>query len=531
VSGWVRVYPRLKSALTKERLLIGCILLLGCVVRVAHLAFLSINAPNKGGGLFLEFAQQIAAHGFAIPSNVPFYTDEGIPFAYPPLPFYVEAILIHGFSLPKFLVANLLPPLTAILTLLVFYRLTKELELKPWTRMIALLAYATMTAAFSEPISAGGLAEAFGSLSLACFAISLVRAYKRDTVASHVVVGLLWAFCVLASPGGAYASVPTFLIFAIVQLVKSKWRPSWRTVLLLIAAGLIAVVVSSPYWLTVIANHGVQVFLISFGEQHPRFINVVLDILEELIEFKITGGMFLWNVLLFCGIAWGILRRQWVLLAWLVLLYTIPREGSWLVPIPAAVLAGIGGTEVLAPVLAEVVERYKRKAEVFVVVSVLILLVIGSCYMKINEKVHNALISPEAITALEWANVNTPPESKFIVLVDNPVLEWAPHITQRTVLNATYGTEFSVEAGRRHKFKKLNNLLDTCQDFDCIQASLSQSGAISTSKAQAYSGDGIYLMISKERLSDLIPSAGAEEIVFESMWEGDEVAIGVLVSP
>jgi hypothetical protein len=99
------------------------------------------------------------------------------------------------------------------------------------------------------------------------------------------------------------------------------------------------------------------------------------------------------------------------------------------------------------------------------------------------------------------------------------------------VLNATYGTEFSVEAGRRHKFKKLNNLLDTCQDFDCIQASLSQSGAISTSKAQAYSGDGIYLMISKERLSDLIPSAGAEEIVFESMWEGDEVAIGVLVSP
>jgi hypothetical protein len=522
VSGWVRVYPRLKSALTKERLLIGCILLLGCVVRVAHLAFLSINAPNKGGGLFLEFAQQIAAHGFAIPSNVPFYTDEGIPFAYPPLPFYVEAILIHGFSLPKFLVANLLPPLTAILTLLVFYRLTKELELKPWTRMIALLAYATMTAAFSEPISAGGLAEAFGSLSLACFAISLVRAYKRDTVASHVVVGLLWAFCVLASPGGAYASVPTFLIFAIVQLVKSKWRPSWRTVLLLIAAGLIAVVVSSPYWLTVIANHGVQVFVSNLGAQHSH----LFGFREDLVGFQVTGDMFLWNALLFCGLVWGILQRRWVLPVWFAVLYTIPREGWWIASIPAAITAGIGGAEVLGPPLIGIARRYQRKTEMIVLVGGLVLLIVGSTSVVIAEKVDGWEISREVVAALEWVNANTPPQSKFIVLVNKDVIEWAPHITQRTVLNVKCGTEFA--ARERGKISRLNNLLDVCQDFDCVQASLSKSRAIPSSGVQSYSKDGLCLMISQDRLSELMSSSDTGEVGFELMWENDKVAIGLL---
>jgi hypothetical protein len=518
------MYRRLRSMLTKERLLVGCVLSLGIVIRLVHLVFLGADSPNKGGGLFAEFSQQIALHGFALPRYIPFYSAEGVPFAYPPLPFYVEAVLVYIFSLPEFLVVNLLPPCAAILALLAFHRLTRELGLGFWTRIAALLAYATMASAYVQQISAGGLAEAFGSLALVCFAIFLVRAYKRDTITDYALVGVNWAFCVVASPGSAYASVPTFLIFVLAQFAKSGWRPSLRAIAYLVMAGLIAVVVSSPYWLTVIIHHGLRVFVISFSEQHHGFSG--LGTLEALLEFQMTGAKFLCNFFLFCGIAWAVLRRRWVLLAWFIVLYSIPREGEWMASVPAAILAGLGATEAFAPPLVEIVRRYGRMTEVAILIGALVLSVVGSAYLQVNERIQRHAISPEAISAMKWVEANTPSDGTFVVLVDNnPVLEWAPRIMQRTVLNVSYGTEFAVEAGKRSRIKKLDKKLDACSDFECIQSALLSSGVFPSLGPP--STCSVYLFVSHDLLSVLTSSAG--EAAFELMWENDEIGVGMLL--
>ena len=227
---------KLRSLLANSQFLVVCIILLGAAIRLAHLAFVDITLPFRSGGLFAEFSQQILAHNYLLPSRIPFYTDGGIPFAYPPLPFYVEAACLDIFSLPEFIVANLLPPFIAVLTLPSFYFLTQALGLSGRTRLAALVAFATMPAAFVEQIESAGLGEAFGSLALIWLAISLAWAHKRDTVANYGLVGLVWAICVVASPATAYASVPTILIFAIVQLARaggaasapllSWWQPA-----------------------------------------------------------------------------------------------------------------------------------------------------------------------------------------------------------------------------------------------------------------------------------------------------------------
>ena len=501
------------------------ILLLGSIIRLIHLAFMRIDLPHDGAGLFVEFAHQIASHGFRLPRRIPFYTDGGIPFAYPPLPFYLEAVLTEVLRLPVFPVANLLPPFVAILALAMFHRLTQELDITFWTRATALLAYATLRSAFSDQIEASGLAEAFGSLSLICFGIGMVRAHKHATLKHYVLLGLLWAFCIVASPGSALASVPAFLIFAVVQFAELRWRPGWRDFGLLVAAGLTALLTSSPYWLTVITNHGVQVFLSSLGSQRRGAFNLF----EVVIQSQFTGPSFFWNAMLLCGIAWALVAGRWPLVGWALVLRAIPREGWWMASIPQALLIGFGSTEVFTSRLVGVARREKRRIETFVLMFALALLIIHPVYRVVADKIGDTDAYPEAVAAMEWVRANTPRDAKFIVMVNNNVLEWSPHLMQRTVLNEIFGTEFTAE--KQRKATEFKELLNECRDFDCIHSSLESSGVVSPSKARAYLEQGVYLLISRPHLMQLIDASQGGETAFGLVWDNAGLAVGILLSP
>jgi hypothetical protein len=70
----------------QQRALVLGVFALGIGLRVVHLFFVDLEYPFQYGGLFLEFANQIRAEEYALPATIPFYTDGGIPYAYPPWP-------------------------------------------------------------------------------------------------------------------------------------------------------------------------------------------------------------------------------------------------------------------------------------------------------------------------------------------------------------------------------------------------------------------------------------------------------------
>jgi hypothetical protein len=521
----------LRALLVNDRFFTACIILVGTIIRLAHLAFIDLTLPFRYGGLFAEFAQQIVACDYLLPRHIPFYTDGGIPFAYPPLPFYVEAALLDVLSLPKFLVATLLPSSIAILTVPSFYFLTRALGLSIQTRLVALVAYGTMPAAFSQQIEGGGLPEAFGSLALIWLAISLAKAHKRNTIRSHCLVGLTWAICVVSSPGSAYASIPTMLIFAIAQLVSVERRLVLRATSLLAMAGLVAVAASSPYWVTVVNNHGTHVFVNSLIGQHGSAFKTLKEALGRLVAFGVSGGQFpfWWDVLILGGIAWAVLHRRWVLPAWFIIILSIPREGVWMLAVPAALLAGIGGAELFGPLLLDLGRTHLRKLERAVIFGGAAALF--SMYLLLNPILaiqslvagDNKGPSPDAIAAMEWIRENTPAESKFIVLSHPQVKEWTPQIARRTVLNMPFGSEWEPEESRR--IIRLEGLLKGCLDFDCIQASV----------VETMGYDDVYLYIDRDRLAELELMTACREdaglVVFELVRQNSEVAIGHLSAP
>ena len=527
-----RPLERLRSLLTDPRFLTISILLLGSCIRLAHLSLIDLDRPFRQGGLFLEFSEQIAARGYQLPRRIPLYTDGGVPYAYPPLAFYLQAVLIHALGLPRIATGNALPFLVSVLTLPSFHLLARASGLGIGARLVALLAFATLPAAFSEHTEGGGLAEAFGTLSLIWLAIAMLWAHRRNSVLSYLAVGVCWAACVMSSPGSAFASVPTFGLFALTQLIRPGWTRRGRALGLLLLAGIVALAVSSPYWLSVARNHGIEIFLNSAGAQSSGDeLERPLDRLISLDAFQLHGSApsFLWSLAIFAGAVWTWFRRSWALLAWFALLISIPREGTWMAAIPAAILAGVGWSQVLAPPLRQLVSEYSSSTWRFALVGGLALLLGWNLVPGLREEGGRLLagerdashqVPAGGLSAMRWASEQTPERSRFVVLADEEEKEWFPHLARRTVINMPYGTEW--DPTKAAKVNRLEGNLSKCGTTECVAR---------LTLALGY--EEVYLYIDRERAVKLKigqnrPPEGSS--TFTVLWTTDEAVVGRLDS-
>jgi hypothetical protein len=276
------------------------------------------------------------------------------------------------------------------------------------------------------------------------------------------------------------------------------------------------VVLSSPYWLTVTSIHGINLFVESFGAQQTR----LLSTLGNYARFEISRGsfQFLWNVMIFGGILWAFAHRRFDLLAWFAVLYIVPREGRWMVAVPASILAGIGIVEVFDRLVTQIHFGRLGRVVVWAIFSLYILL---NPLWGIRDLVSGSSTEywSEAITAMQWADKNLPADSKIIVLCDDNIREWVPHIARRTVLNVEQGTEWEPDEYRN--ITKLNRKLDNCLEFTCIATNISNTTAL----------DRIFFYLDKARFLQLKSLSSTEEEIFEIVWQNRKVVIGQLFRP
>ncbi|MGM0591286.1 MAG: glycosyltransferase family 39 protein, partial [Halobacteriota archaeon] len=94
-----------------DRLWAALAVLPGCVAVVVYLV--TNPYPAYGAGLYAEIAGEILANGYAPPVRVPGYTANGVPFAYPPLQFYVFAVLLD-VGVDPVAIARFLPSVAVV---------------------------------------------------------------------------------------------------------------------------------------------------------------------------------------------------------------------------------------------------------------------------------------------------------------------------------------------------------------------------------------------------------------------------------
>ncbi len=113
--------------------ILGLAILFGTFVRVLP-AFLS-GFPINDGGMFLIIMRDLRVNGFALPVYTTYnYLD--IPYAYPPLGFYIGALL-EWIGIPSLQILIWLPAIFTMLTIPLFYLLAKQLMTAPAGRQVS----------------------------------------------------------------------------------------------------------------------------------------------------------------------------------------------------------------------------------------------------------------------------------------------------------------------------------------------------------------------------------------------------------
>mgnify|MGYP000847786587 FL=1 len=272
-----------------------------------------LTFPANDGGLFYSMIRDLQANAFRLPQYAS-YNGGSIPFAYPPLGFYLAGAL--DVTMPVSLEALLayLPLAINLFVGLAAYSLAWELFGSRWTALASAAAWYLLPDSARFLVMGGGLTRSLGLLWAVLAIHSAHRMYARGSARDALATAALSALAL-----ATHLEMAWFAAWAIASLALVKVR-SWRTAALSAGAALGALALSTPWWGTVIARHGPDVFLGtlsgSAGEWPWTYALSVL----------MRGGMHnellpVISVIGLCGAVLAVHRRQYWLPIWLLVVF------------------------------------------------------------------------------------------------------------------------------------------------------------------------------------------------------------------
>lgn len=142
-------------------LLLFTALLFGAVVRFVPAA--SNGFPLNDGGMFYTMIRDLKANHFVMPQFAT-YNFVDIPFAYPPVGFYIAGIFSSLLPVSDLQILLWLPPLINTLAIFFFFKLAEKILPSRTAAGLAALMYALSSRAFLWQVMGGGITRAFGML-------------------------------------------------------------------------------------------------------------------------------------------------------------------------------------------------------------------------------------------------------------------------------------------------------------------------------------------------------------------------------
>src|ERR1041385_5507846 len=124
----MNVSPKNKSASVGQQIGIVALVLLAVVIGgyIRLRPVIAAGFPLNDGGLFYAMAQDIVHSNFALPT-VSSYNAIQMPFAYPPLAFYIAAFLNTVFHWSLRDIVQYFPAIINTLTIAAFYPLARTI--------------------------------------------------------------------------------------------------------------------------------------------------------------------------------------------------------------------------------------------------------------------------------------------------------------------------------------------------------------------------------------------------------------------
>jgi hypothetical protein len=292
-----------------------------------------------------------------------------------------------------------------------------------------------------------------------------------------------------------------------------------------VAVGVLAL--TSPWWGTVLFHHGfapIRSALQTGSHGAPLGYALYKAI------FVSEGFLPLLVVLRVIGIAWGLWRKQFFLLVWVVLPYLVePRSAPSVAFYPLTMLASLAFADAIPYLISRLRkfeldfdELYGSRVFNSALLFVLITLFVESGLY--GFRLVNNSLKPADLQAMAWIKENTPPDAYFLPLTGirspeiDPFVEWFPALTERRSQSTLQGYEWLL--GDRF-YKRVSDLaaLQGCDGVSCVE---DWSNAASL-------GYG-FVVVREDRLGDL-SGLFLQETDYFQVYSADGVSVYELRQP
>ncbi len=433
--------------------------------------------PLNDGGLFYLMTQELQRAHYVLPAFTS-YNSAHIPFAYPPLAFYLAGFIsdITGWALLD--VVRVLPAVISTLTIPAFYLLSRAMLRSRLEVLAATFAFAMLQRTFGWFIMGGGLTRAPGLLFAILMLHQAYLLYRRGEMRYVFSTAVFGSLAVLSHPENTWFAVYSAALFLIF------FGRNRRAVVnsLFVLAGVL--VLTSPWWVAVVSRHGIAPILAAgagggYDNFHWKLV-LGLDYTDEP-RLKLFGALGL------IGLFVALAQRRWALPVWFVAVFVInPRNPATSAMIPLALLFGIAIGSLVVPGIraaaraagdfsgaplgeagaVDTVARPRRGTSYFrtdnfttVVLGLMLALFAGYSFLSSRSAINTTgPLSPLPVAerqAMAWVRANTAASSRFVVMPTadwfgtDATAEWFPVLAARPSVATPQGAEWL--AGRQFK--------------------------------------------------------------------------------
>ena len=450
-------------------LLLMTALLFGGIIR--YIAPMSAQGPVNDGGLFMQMTQDLQVNHFVLPEYTT-YNDANIPFAYPPLGFYLVGAIQSMTSISLFTLFTYLPVLFCTLAILAFYFLVLELTQDPLKASLAALFYAVMPKSIDWFIMGGGTLRAIGVIFSFLVIKYAYRLFKTKDARSILPTAIFSSLLILTHPETSFQVIFSTLAIALFFMRGRKSVMHAVYVVILIVA------FTAPWWLVSLTRYGTDPYQAALGSGVSKL--GLATTLLYFFQFNLGGEAILTviAVLGLIGLVWDIRQRDFFLLAWIGITFLFePRATPFasLTPLILLAVKGIDATLTGLGFPRDLANGFESKGARGILLGlVAYTFMSGAIYsMQLGNEYR---LLPQEKNALNWIAQNTPSESRFLVLtgdasLGDPLSEWFPLLTGRVSILTVQGHEWTPEQPlleRRFEYSKAQACLK--EDETCLSA-------------------------------------------------------------
>ncbi len=482
---------------------------LGMVVRL--IPVLRADFPVNDGGLFYLMVEELRAADYVLPAYTS-YNSAQIPFAYPPLAFYLAGFITDITGWPLLEVLRVLPALFSIATIPAFFLLSRAV-LRSWTQAtFAVFAFALLPRTFVWFIMGGGLTRAPGLFFAVLMLHQSYLLYTRRETRFVLSTALLGGATVLSHAEAAwfavYSAVLLFLFFGrnLKGLIHS----------FLVMLGVL--LITAPWWLTVVRFHGIAPFLGAAGSggldrrAGLHHLNTFLFTNERYLPLLAALGLL--------GIFAALAERKLFLPVWLLAIFFVnPRNPDTPASLPLAMLVGVALDRLIVPALWRLgagapvqttgahpgiepsgTGMMRRTGRLLPRALPVLMLVYLLAYnfqaaRELSLRADALTVLPrEEREAMQWVAARTPRGSQFLVLHpgnwfgEDPGSEWFPALAGRVSLATVQGYEW-LPGDQFVRRQEPYKALQACAtgEASCLAEWMEETGH---SASHVYLGDG-----------------------------------------